>query len=44
MKAEYWIYIGVILLAAFVAVKVIRGDKDTEPNYAADPAFTNPFA
>jgi len=43
-KAEYWIYVGVIALAVFVAVKAIRGDKDTQPNYAGDPEFTNPFA
>ncbi len=42
-KAEYWIYVGLMVLVVFVAVKVIKGDKDKEPNYAGDPEFYNPL-
>jgi len=44
MKAEYWIYVGFMALAAFVAYKVIKGEKDKEPNYAAEPEFYNPLS
>lgn len=38
------IFLGLGVLATFIIVKNIRGKKDKEPNYSAEPKFTNPFA
>ena len=42
-KAEYWIYLGLAVLVVFVTVQILRGKKDTEPNYAGKPEFYNPL-
>jgi hypothetical protein len=38
------IFLGLGVLAAFILVKNIKGKKDSEPNFASEPKFTNPFA
>ncbi len=43
MKVEYLVYLVFIFLALFVGYKLIKGERDPEPDYGSKPTFYNPF-